>query len=467
MYKQLGTKENNESHTRRSSLINKSKTCVPEESDAEKPQLVVVACNYGQGKFIPNLSHEDQPLRQLLKAENIFQWEDQQEKAFDKLKDLCVKAPVLQYFDVNTPVEVHCDASSTGLGAVLVQDNKPVAYSSRSLTDTVTRYAQLEKEILAVVHACKKFHCFIFGKEVTVFTDHKPLEQIFKKQLLAAPMRLQRMRLTLQWYDINVTYRKGKDMQIPDTLSRAYLQESVAEIDINQVNAPEFLNITDEKYKLFQAKTDDELRLLHQTILEGWPEERKIVPREVQPYFESRSELSVVDGIIYKAMRIVVPPSLRMYALDLIHNNHMGIVKCKQRGREVFFWPNMNTEIKQKVRNCEMCAATSNKQAAEPLKYTMLPKHPFAEIAADIFEFESLNYLVTIDFYSSFIQTAKINSLRSSSVIEALKQNFSIHGLLTTMDSLVIVQINTPTTPLTTHIILVGLLTTMDSLVFG
>ncbi|GFS05246.1 transposon Ty3-I Gag-Pol polyprotein [Elysia marginata] len=335
------------------------------------------------GKFIPNLSQEDQPLRQLLKAENIFQWEDRQEKAFDKLKDLCVKAPVLQYFDVNKPVEVHCDASSTGLGAVLVQDNKPVAYSSRSLTDTETRYAQIEKEMLAIVHACKKFHCFIFGKEVTVFTDHKPLEQIFTKQLLAAPMRLQRMLLTLQWYDITVTYRKGKDMQIPDTLSRAYLQESVAEIDINQVNASEFLNITDEKYKLFQAKTDDELKLLHQTILEGWTEERKLVPREVQPYFESRSELSVVDGIIFKAIRIVLQPSLRMYALDLIHNNQMGIVKCKQRGREVFFWPNINAEIEQKVRNCELCAATSNKQPAEPLKYTMLPKHPFAEIAAD------------------------------------------------------------------------------------
>ncbi|GFS10371.1 Pol polyprotein [Elysia marginata] len=125
------------------------------------------------GKFIPNLSQEDQPLRQLLKAENIFQWEDQQEKAFDKLKDLCVKAAVLQYFDVNKPVEVHCDASSTGLGAVLVQDNKPVAYSFRSLTDTETRYAKIEKEMLAIVHACKKFDCFIFGKEVTVFTDHK------------------------------------------------------------------------------------------------------------------------------------------------------------------------------------------------------------------------------------------------------------------------------------------------------
>ena len=80
---------------------------------------------------------------------------------------------------------------STGLGAVLMLDNRPVAYSSRALTDRETRYAQIEKEMIAIVHACKMFHCLIFGK-VTVFTDHKPLELIFKKQLPAV-MRLQRM----------------------------------------------------------------------------------------------------------------------------------------------------------------------------------------------------------------------------------------------------------------------------------
>ena len=72
--------------------------------------------------------------------------------------------------------------------------------------------------MLSVVHACTKFHHYIFGKQVTVFNDHKPLEDIFKKTLLSTPMRIQRMRLRLQWYDLDVKYRRGKDMELPDSL---------------------------------------------------------------------------------------------------------------------------------------------------------------------------------------------------------------------------------------------------------
>ncbi|GFS18592.1 Pol polyprotein [Elysia marginata] len=121
----------------------------------------------------------------------------------------------------------------------------------------------------SLVHACKKFHCYIFGKEITVFTDHKPLEQIFKRQLLSAPMRLQRMLLALQWYDIKVNYNKGKYMQLPDTLSRAYLEDVEQEIDLNQITVFEFLNISDEKYKLFQDRTAEELKKLHDIMLQG------------------------------------------------------------------------------------------------------------------------------------------------------------------------------------------------------
>ncbi|GFN74641.1 transposon ty3-i Gag-Pol polyprotein [Plakobranchus ocellatus] len=176
------------------------------------------------GKFIPNLSQENEPLRQLLKSENQFQWQNQHEKAVKSLKNLCTEAPVLKLFDVNKPVEIHCDASSTGLGACLIQNGNPIVYTSRALADAEQRYARIEREMAAIVHACKKFYCSVFGKEVTVFTDHKPLEQIFKKQLLSAPMGFQRMLLALQWYDLKVNYKKGKDMQLPDTLSRAYLE---------------------------------------------------------------------------------------------------------------------------------------------------------------------------------------------------------------------------------------------------
>lgn len=88
---------------------------------------------------------------------------------------------MLKYFDPAKPVKIYSDASSSGLGAVLLQEGQPVAFSSRSLTDAETRYVQIEKEMLSIVHACVKFQNYIFGKHVTVYNDHKPLKDILKK----------------------------------------------------------------------------------------------------------------------------------------------------------------------------------------------------------------------------------------------------------------------------------------------
>ena len=106
----------------------------------------------------------------------MFDRQPAQEGAFLKLKEQCCSKPVLEYFDVKKSVEIQCDASQHGLGAVLIQYGQPVAYSSRSLTDVEGRYAQIEKEMLSIVHACRKFHPYIFRKEVTVYNEHKPLE---------------------------------------------------------------------------------------------------------------------------------------------------------------------------------------------------------------------------------------------------------------------------------------------------
>lgn len=135
---------------------------MPEPADKDGVRRFLGFVTY-LSKFLPNLSEVDAPLRQLLKADVEFVWQPAQQQAFDKLKDLCTKSPVLSFFDPSKPVEIFCDASSNGLGAVLLQDSHPVAFSSRSLTDTEMRYAQIEKEMLSIVHACVKFHNYIFG----------------------------------------------------------------------------------------------------------------------------------------------------------------------------------------------------------------------------------------------------------------------------------------------------------------
>ncbi|GFR74867.1 integrase core domain [Elysia marginata] len=100
--------------------------------------------------------------------------------------------------------------------------------------------------------------------------------------------------------------------------------------------------------------------------------------------------------------------------MDLIHKSHMGMVKYKQRGREVFFWPSVDAEIEQKVQNCQVCATVQKGQPQEPLNYKNFLRFPFSEIAANILGFQPQRFLITVDMYSTFIQVSKLNSLRSN-----------------------------------------------------
>jgi hypothetical protein len=174
------------------------------------------------GKFLPRLSEISAPLRSLLKDDAVWVWEKLHDDTFHELIKMVTSAPTLQNFDFDKPVTVQCDASQFGLGASLLQGGKPVAYISRTLSKTEALYAQIEKECLAVVYALDRFEQYLFGKpDVTVETDHKPLETIFKKPLTSAPKRLQRMLLRLQRFPFNVIYKPGKSMLIADFLSRA------------------------------------------------------------------------------------------------------------------------------------------------------------------------------------------------------------------------------------------------------
>ena len=110
-----------------------------------------------------------------------------------------------------------------------MQAGQPIAYASRSLTKTEQHYAQIEKETLAIVYGAEKFEHYIYGRKVVVETDHKPLQSIMKKNLQMAPKRLQSMMLRLQKFDLEVTYKKGAQMYLADTLSRAYLSQTTSE----------------------------------------------------------------------------------------------------------------------------------------------------------------------------------------------------------------------------------------------
>ena len=148
--------------------------------------------------FFPSLADYTAPLRNHMKENVDFEWNPSHSKAFEKVKPLICTATTLAYYDTKKPVALRVDASSKGLGAALFQDNKPMAFASKALTPAETRYANIERELFAVVYGCEKFHSYLYGRSFVVRTDHCPLEQVHKKNMMQAPPRLQRMLLRLQ-----------------------------------------------------------------------------------------------------------------------------------------------------------------------------------------------------------------------------------------------------------------------------
>jgi len=156
---------------------------MPAPKNREELQRFIGMLTY-LAKFIPNLSQVASPLRTLLEKETEWHWHNDQEQSFKMLKQLATETPVLKYFDPKKPTKLSVDASSKGLGAVLLQEGHPITYASRALTQTQQNYAQIEKEMLAILFGCTRFHEYIYGiPNIEVETDHKPLEAILKKPL--------------------------------------------------------------------------------------------------------------------------------------------------------------------------------------------------------------------------------------------------------------------------------------------
>ena len=283
-------------------------------------------------KFLPGLADVMEPLRRLTRRDAQWQWTEKQENSFKEVKKLVTAAPILSYYDPKEELVIQCDASQKGLGAVLLQKGKPIAYASRALTDTETRYAQIEKEMLAIVFSLKKFHQYTFGQPVTVRSDHKPLESILKKPLSSTPRWLQGMMMRLQKYNIDVHYECGAKMYIANLLSRAYLPEVGIEDgkEFELVNMVKLLPARDQKLSEIQRETeaDQTLQVVKSLILKGWPNDKSDLPLQAASHYSLRDELTVQDGVILRGARLVIPASLRKQMKNKLHSSHMGTELC-------------------------------------------------------------------------------------------------------------------------------------------
>ena len=365
----------------------------------------------------------------------VWNWDSNTEKAFQDLKLALSKAPILKYYDVSKPVTISVDASQNGLGAVLLQDELPVAYASRALSNIEQKYAQIEKEALAICFGCDRFHQYIYSKVVKVETDHKPLESIFKKPLSQCPARIQRMKLNVQKYDLIVSYKPGRELFLADALSRAYLNETKSniqdDIEAQVCLIEENLPVTIERKQEFinESQKDEEIQLLIKFINLGWPPSKKMIPNLIKPYYTFVDELSVIQGLVFKGERLVVPKMLRKLVLKNIHYCHLGIEKCKLLAREAVYWPNLNKEIEDIVSNCEACNKYKKLDNKEPMMFREIPDEPWQAIALDLFYFKGNEYLLAVDQYSKYIEIGLLENSTSKTVINNLKAIFARNGI--------------------------------------
>ena len=384
-------------------------------------------------RFVPKLSDVMRLISDLTRPDVEWTWDSVHDKAFEEIKHLLTQAPVLAYFDSTKELSIQCDASGQGLGAALLQEGRPLAYASRALSDTETRYATIEKEMLAIVFALEKWHQYTYGRHITVYSDHKPLESIAKKPLDRAPKRLQSMLVRALAYDIDVHYINGKETFLADTLSRAYLPQTCEgeQEEFEIINALTYLVMSGESIEEMRHHTnhDPALQQLKQTILQGWPKDKSQLPPLVTPYFSIHDELAVTDGLIFRGERLVVPTEMRSQIKRDIHAGHQGIDTCLRRAREHVFWPGMSKEIKEWVQTCEACRNFEQTSCKEPLMSHDIPERAWEKIGCDLLTCRSKDYLITVCYKSKFWELDRLNDTKSTTVIKKLKAHLARYGI--------------------------------------
>ena len=396
-------------------------------STSEEVRSFLGLVNY-VGAFIPNLATISFPLHELTKHNVPFRWTEEEKNAFEFIINQMACVGNLAHFDPKLKTRVVADASPVGLGAILLQyfEGKPrvISFASKSLTDTEKRYAQTEKEALALVWAVERFQIYLLGIHFELETDHKPLEAIFSPR--SSPcLRIERWVLRLQAFSYDVIYRKGKS-NIADPLSRLSqpadkeVFDADSDVYIRSVTELAAVDITEMDEV---SKEDPELSALRECLDQGtWNH----TVDAIKPYHAFRNELGKVGYMVVRGDRLIVPFSLRRRMLELGHEGHPGKTKMQQRLRNNCWWPGMDDAIARAVDGCEGCRLVSQPDRPEPMQRRPLPEAPWLDVAIDFLgPLPSGDYLlVIIDYFSRYKEVEILRKITAQETAERLERIF-------------------------------------------
>lgn len=332
-------------------------------------------------RFVPSYALVALPLSEMIKKDVQFTWGPSQQAAFAFLKQALVSAPVLAIFDPKKPVTVHTDASDFAIGAVLMQDDRPVAYESRKLSPAERNYAVHEKEELAIIFALAKWRVYLHGtpEPFIIYTDHESLKYLDSQRHLSR--RQARWMTTLAEYNYQIVYRRGSLNTVPDALSRR----------------PDYeLSVLDNVGNISQATVS----------IPGLSKEAYLADKYFKPIYERASGLDSNDplnryeylisdqGLLYlrDGHRVCVPdvPELKTILLQSYHDEpsagHQGVERTYQLVRDLLYWPGMYKAVKHYVESCRDCSMNKTRTTRQNglLQPLPLPERPWDAISMDL-----------------------------------------------------------------------------------
>jgi len=375
-------------------------------------------------RFIKNFAEIAASLNELLKKDVEFKWETNHQEAFEKLKECLTSSPVLAIPDSDMEFSLHTDASDKTIGAVLSQNNHPVAFTSRKLNDAELNYPTHEKEFLSIINALKVWRHYLLERKITIFTDHKPL--IFMETQTNLSRRQARWMETYAEFKPTIVYERGIDNSAADALSRIPLNSLVINPDSE---------VMDEMKK--SSKEDEKVQEIIKEIRNG------------NEKLSSKYVVDEEEGLVYKITNhgnvLYVPGNKEMIRkiLFLHHDSdtsgHFGFEKTYEGIKKHYYWENMISDIRNYISGCDTCQRVkpSNQHPQGLLSPLPIPEGTWEVISMDFVtglpktprNMDSI--FVVIDKLSKmahFIPTTKDVSAEGVARL-FLDQIFKYHGL--------------------------------------
>lgn len=436
-------------------------------------------------RFIRDYAKIAQPLNQLLeghgtnkpksksrkkkkKSPTVWSWDEPQQSAFKLLKEKLSTPPVLAFADFSKPFIVHTDASGSGLGAVLLQEQedgteKVIAYASRGLRPSERNYPAHKLEFLALKWAVTdKYHDYLYCNKFTVTTDNNPLTYVLSSAKLDATGH--RWVAALSAYDFNIIYKSGKLNTDCDSLSRKpqFFADAVKAICLGVtakvhpfecftgVTAPQMA--TDEPvppvpavnpidWAMKQSKDPDISKVI--SILRSGSRPRgEEMSKDIKSLLRDESRLSLQNGVLYRTatldgdqiQQLVVPTSYRDIAFRGVHDDvgHPGREKSLWLARQRFYWPGIESDFAQRIKGCRPCVCRKTPQVPAAGLVPIETSRPMQLVCMDFLKLDKSmggyeDVLVITDHFTRYAKAIPCRNQKATTTAKALYENFIVH----------------------------------------